>query len=198
MPRGSMSEDGSKALLRLAPGLVFLLFAAGGCDHDGGDHSAMRVNTPEQIVIEDNYASRSGSDAYDWYTRATVARMEIDGHDFLHGSFRVRAVDAAGHEVLNILYSSPDDFWYVGGSEFHDLRFTVPGVSGPWTISLDFDELTADLRVSLEDNLIPPEGMDRTIALGMTVDHSTGSVFAAGVFKGASGGSDMSTWKLRP
>jgi uncharacterized delta-60 repeat protein len=128
-----------------------------GCSNSGGGgDSAVRINTGQQIVIEDDYSYQTRTDQYGWNTTATVARLEVSGHDFHHGSFRVRAIDAVGTEVLSITYWSWDNTWTIGDNEFYDLRYSLYGVAGGWTVILDFDEFTADLKVSLVDNLNPP------------------------------------------
>ena len=134
-----------------------LIVLAAGCSESGGGECAVKVNNPQQFVIDDDYENATRSDQHDWNTTASVARVEVEGHDFHHGDFRIRAIDAVGNEVLDVLYFSWDNFWYVGDNEFYDLRFTVQGVPGRWTLIFEFDEFTCDLKITFEDNLTPPD-----------------------------------------
>jgi uncharacterized delta-60 repeat protein len=189
-----------------------------GCD--GSDDSDVIIGE-STVTIDQDLTWYTDRDVFEWNTMATVARVEVKVRGYNHGSFRIRILDAAGAEVFDKIYYSPDWWWYVD-SEFYDVAFTTTAVPGLWTIINDFDEFTGHLYLTLTDTMeepddtVPPPTEDSSLLdltfgtngrATYTEDQAFGSdvvvdplgrIVITGTVVDFDGNRALAVWRLRP
>jgi len=137
--------------------LAACVFTCSCCDDDDNDKSSETENN--SITIKEDHDWSFDVNDYTWDSPGTTARINLEIDDFHHGDMLVTIFDSKGETIFSKLYWSFDWYWYIDG-EFTDIDFTDSGEPGQWTIVLEFDEFTGDVKLIVESTDAPPTEPD--------------------------------------
>ena len=132
--------DRSAWMISLSLALVTMSVTA--CKRSGDGIIVQDDSTTEWIWVADVFGENLDQ-VFEWTSTLNgVTRVEFKADEY-SGLARVRVYDGNGDRVY-------DEYYGGTGSHFRESDFTNPALSGEWTIKIDLEDATGDLRVIID------------------------------------------------